>query len=131
MEDIIQCMIDKKIWAVVGATQNPTKFGYKIFKRLKSAGYEVYPVNPVYESIEGEKCYGSLSQLPVQVDCVNIVVSPEKALVVVQEAIDNGLNYLWFQPGSFDDGVIAMAEKNNCQVVYHHCILVELNNRGK
>ena len=35
--DQIHAMLDMKVWAVVGATDNPDKFGYKIFKLLKKA----------------------------------------------------------------------------------------------
>lgn len=131
MEKTIEYMLSKKTWAVVGATQNQSKFGYKIYKRLKDAGYEVYPVNPMYESIDDEICYPCLSKIPVKVECVNVVVSPERALPFVAEAKELGLNYLWFQPGAFDESVIEAAEKDGGSAVYHHCILVELNNRGK
>ncbi len=35
-------LLEKKIWAVAGANQNPEKYGNKIYKRLKERGYEVY-----------------------------------------------------------------------------------------
>jgi predicted CoA-binding protein len=41
-------MLEKKIWAVVGANNDPDKYGNIIYKKLKSRGYEVYPVNPKY-----------------------------------------------------------------------------------
>jgi predicted CoA-binding protein len=58
-------MLKLKKWAVVGATNNQEKFGFKIFKALKQAGYDVMPVNPGIEEILGVKCYPSLEKLPV------------------------------------------------------------------
>jgi len=62
------------VFAVVGATPKREKYGYKIFKSLKEAGYKVYAVNPNHEEIEGERCYASLSELPEKPDVVDIVV---------------------------------------------------------
>ena len=50
----IQAMLQKKVWAVVGATNNETKFGHKIFRLLEKAGYQVYPVNPGLETVLGK-----------------------------------------------------------------------------
>jgi len=47
-------MLEKKVWAVVGASDNPEKYGNLIYKKLKSRGYRVYPVNPNYETIDGD-----------------------------------------------------------------------------
>ena len=52
--DQIQAMLQKKVWAVVGATNNETKFGHKIFKLLENAGYQVYPVNPDWKRFSGK-----------------------------------------------------------------------------
>lgn len=46
MQDLIKEFMAQRIFAVVGATDNPEKYGHRIFKNLKNRGYEVYPVNP-------------------------------------------------------------------------------------
>ena len=74
----IQQALDQKVWAVIGATHKTEKFGYKIYKCLKDHGYEVYPVNPNIAEINGDKCYPSLSALPVVPAVVDFVV-PEAA----------------------------------------------------
>ncbi|MDN5351934.1 MAG: uncharacterized protein PWQ12_853 [Clostridiales bacterium] len=128
MEALMKDMIDKKVWAVVGATQNPTKYGNKIYKKLKKFGYEVYAVNPVYKEIEGDACYPDLKSLPKKVDCVNVVVPPEKSEKVLQEVIDLGIENIWFQPGTFTLEIIDASEAAGIHTVYYNCILVELDN---
>ena len=49
----IQQVLDQKVWAVIGATHKTDKFGYKIYIHLKNHGYEVYPVTPNIDSIDG------------------------------------------------------------------------------
>lgn len=115
-------MLEKKIWAVIGANQNPEKFGNKIYKRLKSKGYEVYPVNPVYETIDGDVSYKNLSSLPKVPEVINMVVPPEKGKAFIEEAAKLGVKYTWFQPGTFDKEVFRIV-KNNDMVAIQACVL--------
>lgn len=130
MEQIINDMLDKKVWAVVGATQNLSKFGNKIYKKLKAFGYEVYPINPVYDEIEGDKCYKSLSELPLKPDCVSVVVGPDRAKALVDEVSELDIDYMWFQPGTFNDHIIKSAMDKGLSIVYYNCVLVELDKRA-
>ena len=127
MEKLIKAMLEKKNWVVVGAHPNPEKYGNKIVKKLQVNGYQVVPVNPMYEEVEGVKTVASLKEVKEPVDCINVVVSPKRAMVVVKEAIDMGIKYIWFQPGAFNEEVIDYAESNGLHVVFHACVLVELD----
>lgn len=120
-------MLEKKVWAVVGATENETKFGNKIYRKLKRFGYEVYPVNPMYKTIEGDVCYENLSALPKKVDCIDVVVAPERSKDVLAEAIELGIENIWFQPGTFTPEIVEAAEVAGLNTVYLNCVLVELD----
>ena len=129
MEKIIAEMFEKKTWAVVGATQNPSKFGNKIFKKLQRFGYQVTPINPVYDDVEGVKTFENLSAMDEKPECVNVVVGPERAMKALEEAIELGIKYVWFQPGAFDNAIIDRAEEAGVNIVYHACVLVELDKQ--
>jgi len=129
MEMLMDEMLSLKKWAVVGATQNPSKFGNRIYKKLLAHDYEVTPINPVYETVEGVTCLDSLKDMTEKPDCVSVVVGPDKAIGVVQDAIDLGIKRLWFQPGTFDENVLDLAENNGLEIVFYNCVLVELDKR--
>lgn len=118
-------MLDKKIWAVAGANENPDKYGNKIFRRLLSAGYTVYPVNPVYESIEGHTCYKDLSSLPEKPEVIDMVVSPKRGGPILEEAAMLGIENIWFQPGTYDDELLHFAASKGMNTVLS-CVLVAL-----
>lgn len=122
---MMQDCLNKKVWAVVGATNDPKKYGYKIYKKLKDHGYTVYPVNPGYMDIEGDPCFTSLQDLPQNPDVINMVVNPRIGLSVVQEAADMGVFALWFQPGTFN-GTIEEALKEKGLSYVQDCVLVAL-----
>lgn len=127
--DQIQAMLQEKVWAVLGATDNESKFGHKIFKLLKKAGYQVYPVNPGLETVLGEKCYPSLSALPVKPDAVNFVVPPQVGEPIIAECAALGIKNVWLQPGANGENVVAAARKAELNVISRSCILVEVHKR--
>ncbi len=127
MDEMIKSMLDKKVWAVVGATDNKAKFGNKIYKKLKRFGYEVYPVNPMYKTVDGDVCYENLAALPKKVDCIDVVVAPERSKSVLAEAIELGIENIWFQPGTFTPEIVEASEVAGLNTIYLNCVLVELD----
>ncbi|CAB50201.1 acetate--CoA ligase I subunit alpha [Pyrococcus abyssi] len=64
--------------AVIGASNDPKKLGYEVFKNLKQyKGGNVYPVNVREEEVQGVKAYKSVKDIPGEVDLAIIVV-PKK-----------------------------------------------------
>ncbi|MCD6321697.1 MAG: CoA-binding protein [Clostridiales bacterium] len=118
-----EVMLGKKIWAVVGANQNPAKYGNIIYRKLKKIGYEVYPVNPIYDDIDGDKCYKNLTSLPVNPDVIDMVVTPKRSKKIVVEAKKLGINYIWLQPGTYDDELMEMIDELELTAV-QACVLV-------
>jgi len=118
-----EVMLEKKVWAVVGANQNPEKYGNMIYKKLKSRGYEVYAVNPLYDMVEGDQCYKDLTSIPELPEVIDMVVTPKRAKPVIEEAAKLGIKYIWFQPGTYDDEVLELAKNLGLEAV-QACALV-------
>lgn len=113
------------IYAIVGATQNKDKYGYKILVDLKDKGYKVVPVNPKYLEVAGLTCYPDLITLDERPDVVVFVVGEENAKKVVQNCVDSQLTKLWFQPGSEYDQAVALAKSAGLDKVIGKCIMQE------
>jgi predicted CoA-binding protein len=124
MQDLIKEFMAQKKFAVVGATDNPEKYGNQITRNLKKRGYEVYPVNPRLEKVEGLKCYATLSELPVKVDVVDFVVPPAATEAILQECLELGLDRIWLQPGSESEAAIRFCQENNLKVVHDVCVMM-------
>lgn len=118
-------MLEKKVWAVIGANDNPEKYGNRIYKKLKSRGYTVYPVNPNYEEIEGDKCYPNLAALPQKPEVLDMVVSPKRGKAVLEEASQLGVKDIWLQPGTYDDEIMELIDNKGLNAV-QACVLVAL-----
>lgn len=119
-------ILGKKTWVVVGVTAKKDRFGYKIWKTLKEHNYDTYGVNPNYDEIEGEKIYHSLKDLPSKVDVLDMVVSPKLSINTLEEAKEVGIEYIFFQPGTYNDEVVQKCEELRLKYLTGDCIYATL-----
>lgn len=97
-----------KLIAVVGVSDDASKYGHKIFRDLLKAGYPVKGVNPKGGFVLGNNIYKSLSEIETRPDLVITVVHPAVTEKVVEECNALGIKTVWMQPGSESE---AAAEK--------------------
>ncbi|WP_105617028.1 CoA-binding protein [Vallitalea okinawensis] len=121
--DRAEKMLDKKVWAVVGATVDEDKFGYKIYKRLKEHGYKVYPVSPKYDEIDGDRAYKALGDLPEVPEVVDFVVNPKIGIKVIEQCHDLGIKNVWLQPGTVSEDILNYAKAKEITTA-EACVLV-------
>jgi predicted CoA-binding protein len=95
--------------AVVGASKNRNKFGNKAVRAYAHQGFDVYPVNPNDETIEGLKAYRSVLDIPVEIDRVAIYLPPERTLGILDEIAKKGTKELYLNPGTEDQRVVDKA----------------------
>lgn len=116
--------------AVVGATDDPTKYGSVIYRDLKRKGYQVYPVNPKRTTVDGDPAFQSLDSLPVVPTIVNIVVPPQATLQVLEKAAEMGLENVWVQPGAESAEVMAYLTEHDFNYLANACIMVQSRVRA-
>ncbi len=82
--------------AVTGVSRTPANHGSNVvYRRLRERGYHVYAVNPHAETVEGDPCYPSLSDIPDGVEAVVIATRPAHAEGTMRECIDQGVTHVW------------------------------------
>ena len=111
--------------AVVGATDNATKYGSVIYRDLKRKGYAVFPVNPNRTQVDGDKAYPSLEKLPESPTIVNIVVPPSVTIGVLKKSLELGLKNVWLQPGAESPESLAFLQEHGFNYLANACIMVE------
>lgn len=123
---MINAFLSKKnIFAVVGASRDPKKYGHQVYKDLKNSGYEVYAVNPNADEVLGDKSYPNLESLPVKPDVVDVVVPPKVTEEAVKTCKKLGIRKVWMQPGSESEKAIKFCEQNGIDVVHGACVMIE------
>jgi uncharacterized protein len=111
--------------AVVGLSSNPLRASYFVGYYLKRHGYQVIPVNPRETEILGEKCYPSLTEVPVHVDVVNVFRAPDALPGIARDAVAIGADALWCQFGVINAEGAKIAEDGGVTVIMDRCIKVE------
>ena len=112
--------------ALIGASNDRNKYGNKIYRDLRNKGYNVTPINPKEEKIEGDRAYTSIEEMKELPDIANFVVPPSVAMKIAQNITNLGIKHLWFQPGS-ESKELEDWLKNTDGIEYliNACIMVE------
>ncbi len=116
--------------AVVGATDDPAKYGSVIYRDLKQKGFDVFPVNPNRDTVDGDPAFKSLDALPVAPTIVNIVVPPQVTLGVLRGAEALGYRNVWVQPGAESPEVMAYLTEHDFNYLANACIMVQSRVRA-
>lgn len=112
--------------AVIGATNNPRKYGNIIARNLHRRGYMVLPVNPNEPDVAGLPAWPTVTDIGNPVHIANFVVPPAVVLQVLAGLDPQQVGVVWFQDGSFDARVVQAAEARfgRERVVAGDCIMV-------
>jgi predicted CoA-binding protein len=97
--------------AVIGASRDRSKFGNKSLRAHAKQGFEVFPVNPNADEIEGYKAYPCVLDIPVDLDRVTVYLPPEKTLAILPNIAKKGTKELFLNPGAESDDVVARARE--------------------
>ena len=114
---------DKKI-AVAGVSRDIKKFGYVIFRELRFKGYDIIPINPNADEIDGIKCYKSISELPEGIDSLLLATPKKVSDDSLKEAINKGIKNIWVQQHSNTQNTIKLAEEYNKEIISGKCIFM-------
>jgi predicted CoA-binding protein len=90
-------------------------------------GYTVYPVNPNIKSVDGDRSYDSLSEVPEPIDIVDVFRDPMHLDGIVDEAIAVGAMTLWAQLGVVTSNQEPERKAKNAglKVVSNRCMRTE------
>lgn len=114
-------------FAVVGSFRNKAKFAYRILLELSRKGKIVFPVNPRGVKVDRLKCYPTLQDIKQEV-CAAVIVTPAPVTEdIVKQCKILGINNVWMQPGAESNEAIDYCIKNDINVVYNACVLMNSN----
>ena len=122
---MIESLKDKnKAIALVGASNDPSKYGNKILLNLKSKGFNVIPVNTKEAEIDGSPVFKSVSDIKECPSIINFVVPPNVGIVITKDLVEKGYDNFWYQPGAESDEISNYLKENNKSYIDDQCIMV-------
>lgn len=123
--DLKNILLTAKTVAIVGLSDKPDRDSYRVAEHLQRHGYRIIPVNPLVESVLGERSYASVADIPHPVDVVDIFRKPDAVGPIVAEAIAAGAKVVWMQLGVVNEAAADTARAAGLQVVMDRCMKVE------
>ena len=123
-EEILEILKMKNI-AVVGMSKNPDKAAHFVPKYLHENGYNITPVNPNAEIILKKQCYDEITDVPNEVDIVDVFRPSDQVMSIIKEAIKKKPKVIWLQEGIHNEEAEKLARDAGIDVVFNRCMLAE------
>lgn len=103
--------------AIIGASNDRSKYGNRAVRAFQKKGYTVYPVNPNEEQVEGLETYKTIAEVPERPSLVSVYVRPNVLLKLLPEIAARGCDELWLNPGTESEEVLDMASNLKLNVI--------------
>jgi predicted CoA-binding protein len=119
--------------AVVGASADPHRPSFGVFRTLVAAGYDCVPVNPNCDAVLGVPAFGSLAEAVGATgpfDLIDVFRRPELCVPHAREAVEAGAQVLWLQLGVVNWEAARIAHEGGLEVVMDRCTAIELGRIG-
>lgn len=89
-----------KTVVILGASENPERYSSKAFRILKERHYDVVPVNPSLDVLDGVPVVHSLSEAPRNPDVLTVYVNAFRSAELVNDILTLSPKTVIFNPGA-------------------------------
>jgi uncharacterized protein len=126
MDTACQILKSARRIAVLGMSPKPQRTSHAIALYMQRAGYEIVPVNPGHELIEGLPCYRNLAAIPEAVDNVDVFRAADHEHDVCADilAMKTPPRAVWFQLNAGGFEVENELRDHGIEVFVDSCIKV-------
>ena len=118
-----QILKTTKTIALIGASIKKERPSNSVMRNLLKRGYQVFPVNPGHAGNEilGQKCYSRLSEIPHEIDMVDVFRGIEHIPSIANEAIKIKAKIFWTQEGLYCEEAEKIAKNAGLKVIMDQC----------
>ena len=122
-----------KTIALIGASIKEERPSNSVMRNLLKRGYKVFPVNPGHEGSEvlGQKCFAKLTDIPYQIDMVDVFRQSKAVPEIVEQAIKCKVKTLWLQLNIWHPDAEKRARKNGIVVIGNRCPNIEFRRQER
>jgi uncharacterized protein len=112
--------------AILGASADRAKFGNKAVRAYLARGYQVFPIHPKAQTIEGLRAYRSILEVPAErLDRASLYLPPQIGLQVIEEIARKPVGEVWLNPGAESPALIARAQELGLNLIVA-CSIVDI-----
>ena len=102
---MLDALFKPKSVAIVGASNNPLSIGHIVMQNLLDHNFRgpIYPVNPKSKSIKSFRAYASVSEVPDEIDLVNISIKNTLVPYVLEDCGKKGVKFAIVHTAGFKE----------------------------
>jgi len=99
-------------------------------KHLLERDFDVIPVHPELNEIQGISCVRDIASLPDQVKALCVALPKDKTDAVLKQALNKGIEQLWIQQFSDGPETQQLINSSKANVVTGRCIFMYTDPKG-
>ena len=126
--------LSRKRIAVVGVSRDPKDFTRTLFREFAQRGYDVVPVNPAVQDIDGRQGFPTVKEIEPAVSAALLLTSPAGTRTVVHDCAEAGVTRVWMYrasgAGAVDSEAVAFCRERGIDVIEGECPFMFLPNTG-
>jgi uncharacterized protein len=121
----IEDVLGRKRLAFVGVSRKRSAFSRGLFREFVKREYDVVPVNPQAEEIEGRPCYARVGDIDPAVEWAYVILPKERVADAVNECAEAGITRLWLHGGGSEKEIApdirALCEERGLTLIGGQC----------
>lgn len=125
LKEAAEDFLAQKRIAMAGVSRTEKDAANIVYRKLRASDYEVFPVNPKADEVEGDPCYHDLKSIPGEVDAVVAATPPEATEGLVRDCAELGIRRIWihraFGAGSVSQGAVDLGRERGMTVIDGAC----------
>ena len=98
----------------MGVSHSPADFSRAVWREFRSRDYDVVPVNPSAEDIDGQRCYARIQDITPPVKAALLMTPPSVTAAVVRDCAEAGIGLIWMYRAS-GAGAVSSAATGFCE----------------
>ena len=126
--------LEQRRFAMVGVSHNTRDFSRTLFRAFLERGYDVVPVHPSADEMDGKPVARSLSAITPPPESVLLMTPPSVTEVLVHECAAVGVKRIWMYratgAGAVSAKAIEFCRENGIQAVPGECPMMFLRGTG-
>ena len=119
---------------MAGVSREPHDFSRSLYRAMRSHGYDMVPVNPGIEEVEGDRCYAAVADIDPPPEGVILMTPPALTEILVRECHAAGIPRVWMYRslghGSVSDEALEYCRDHDITVIPGECPFMYLAGAG-
>lgn len=131
---LIDEFLSGKRLAFVGVSREPRDFSRMLFREMLGRGFDLIPVHPAADEIEGLKACRTVLEIDPPPAGALLMNPPGESEKIIEQCAEAGIGMVWLYRsvalGSVTPAALAAAERHGLRVVAGECPFMFLKGAG-